>query len=162
MRSVATTQYFSAAPIRYGAYAVHYALAPQTKSEPNGSIPPSADYLREDLARRLAEGPVVYDMRVQFYVDEATTPIEDASVEWKEKDTPFVTVARLTLPKQDIDGARGRKIADFVEGLSFDPWHALEAHRPLGNVMRARNHAYRLSTKERGAAGEPDGTEQFA
>jgi hypothetical protein len=101
-------------------------------------------------------------MRVQFYVDEAATPIEDASVEWKEKDAPFVTVARLTLPKQDLDGAHGRKVADFVEGLSFDPWHALEAHRPLGNVMRARNPAYRLSTKERGAVGEPDGTEPFA
>jgi catalase len=101
-------------------------------------------------------------MRVQFYVDEATTPIEDASVEWKEKDAPFVTVARLTLPKQDIDGAGGRRIADFIEGLSFDPWHALEAHRPLGNVMRARGHAYRLSTNERGAAREPDGTEQGA
>jgi hypothetical protein len=162
MRSVATTQYFSAAPICYGAYAVHYALAPQAKAEPEGSSPASADYLHQDLALRLGQGPVVYDLRVQFYVDEATTPIEDASVEWKERDAPFVTVARVTLPKQDLDGARGRKIADFIEGLSFDPWHALEAHRPLGNVMRARNHAYRLSTKERGAAREPDGTEQFA
>jgi hypothetical protein len=162
MRSFATAPYFSAAPIRYGAYAVHYALAPQTRAEPDGPIPASPDYLHEDLARRLAQGPVVYDMRVQFYVDEATTPIEDASGEWKEKDAPFVTVGRLTLPKQDLDGSSGRKIADFVEALSFDPWHALEAHRPLGNVMRARSHAYRLSTKERGAAREPDGTEPFA
>jgi hypothetical protein len=27
--------------------------------------------------------------------------------------------------------------------------------------MRARNQAYRLSTQERGAAKEPDGTERF-
>jgi len=27
--------------------------------------------------------------------------------------------------------------------------------------MRARNHAYRLSTIERGAAPEPDGSERF-
>ncbi len=163
MRSLATTRYFSAAPIRCGAYAVHYALTPHEKLDPGSGAaqPASPDYLHEDLAARLAKGPVVYDMGVQFYVDEVKTPIEDASVEWKEEDAPFVTVARLTLPAQEIDGARGRKVADFVETLSFDPWHALEAHRPLGNVMRARNHAYRLSTKERGAAGEPDGSERF-
>ena len=37
--------------------------------------------------------------------------------------------------------------------------HVLEEHRPLGNMMRARNHAYRLSTQERGASAEPDGSE---
>jgi hypothetical protein len=161
MLSLAATPYFSAAPIRFGAYAVHYALSPQTPSgrdRPAGSSP---DCLHEDMATRLRQGPVVYDMRVQFYVDEQKTPIEDPSVEWREEDAPFVTVARLTLPQQDIDDARGVKVASFVEGLSFDPWHALEEHRPLGNIMRARNHAYRTSTEERGAEREPDGTERF-
>jgi hypothetical protein len=161
MLSLATTRYFSAAPIRYGAYAVHYALTPHAKPDPSAGKQASSNYLHEDLAARLAKGPVVYDVGVQFYVDEAKTPIEDASVEWKEEDAPFVTVARLTLPEQALDSPRGRKIADFIEGLSFDPWHALEEHRPLGNVMRARNPAYRLSTKERAAKGEPDGTEAF-
>lgn len=105
MLSLATTRYFSAAPIRCGAFAIRYALAPQT--EPESSLVPgrSPDYLREELAARLAIGPVMYELRVQFYVDETLTPIEDASVEWKEEDAPFVTVARLTLPKQDLDGA---------------------------------------------------------
>jgi hypothetical protein len=67
----------------------------------------------------------------------------------------------LTLPQQDLDSPRGRKLAEFVEKLSFDPWHALVAHRPLGNMMRARNYAYRESTQERAAAGEPDGKETF-
>jgi Catalase len=161
VRSLATTHYFSAAPIRCGAYAAHYALAPREREEPEPALAPSADFLRAGLAARLAKGPVVYDLRIQLYTDERKTPIEDASVEWKEEDAPFVTVATLTLPRQDLDGPRGRKIASFVEGLSFDPWHALEAHRPLGNIMRARNHAYRLSTLERHAAPEPDGSERF-
>jgi hypothetical protein len=159
--SLAATHYFSAAPIRFGAYAVHYALAPQAQPGTGARLGRTPDRLHEDLALRLAKGPVVYDMRVQFYVDEVKTPIEDASVEWKEEDAPFTTVARLTLPRQDLDGARGKKVAALIEGLSFDPWHALEAHRPLGNVMRARNHAYRLSTKERGAAPEPDAIASF-
>ena len=70
-------------------------------------------------------------------------------------------MAKLTLPKQDVASPRGKKVAELIEKLSFDPWHALEDHRPLGNMMRARNHAYRESTQERGAAPEPDGTETF-
>ena len=46
--------------------------------------------------------------------------------------------------------------------MSFDPWHAPEDYRPLGNMMRARNPAYRLSTIERQAAApEPNGTESL-
>jgi hypothetical protein len=161
MLPLATTPYYSAAPVCCGAYAVHYALTPQEAPGPTLPNGTSRDWLRDDLALRLTKGPVVYDLRLQFYVDDAKTPIEDASVEWKEEDAPFVTVARLTLPTQNLDSPRGKKIAEAIEGLSFDPWHALVEHRPLGNVMRARNQAYRLSTEERGAAKEPDGTERF-
>lgn len=160
--SVATKPYYSALPIRFGAYAVHYALAPHATDEAGARPARNPGYLGEELAARLARGPVVYDFRVQFYVDDARTPIEDASREWKESDSPFVTVARLTLPKQDMGSSRGRRIADFIETLSFDPWHAPPELRPLGNMMRARNHAYRLSTMERRAAPEPDGSESFA
>jgi hypothetical protein len=160
MLSVATTGYFSAAAIRCGDYAARYALVPHAADAPPraGTSP---DYLGEELAARLKRGPVVYDMRLQFYVDAVRTPIEDFSVAWLDADAPPVTAARLTLPQQDIASPRGRRIAEYVEELSFDPWHALEAHRPLGNVMRARNPAYRLSTAERGAAAEPDGSEGF-
>jgi hypothetical protein len=158
---LATTPYFSAAPVCCGPYAIHYTLTPQAPPEPLAPVGLSPDGLRDDLVQRLAKGAVVYDLRLQFYVDDTKTPIEDASVEWKEEDAPFVTVARLTLPEQNLDSPKARKIADYVETLSFDPWHALVEHRPLGNIMRARNQAYRLSTVERGAAKEPDGTERF-
>jgi hypothetical protein len=157
MAPLATTPYFSAAPVCCGAYAVQYALLPHESSEPGATSGASPDGMRDDLTLRLARGPVVYDLRLRFYVDDTRTPIEDASVEWKEEAAPFLTVARLTLPEQDLDSPRGKEIADYIEGLSFDPWHALEAHRPLGNIMRARNQAYRLSTQERSAAREPTG-----
>ncbi len=160
MLSFATTPYFSAAAVRCGDYAMRYALVPHATDVP-AKPGTSPDYLGEELGARLKRGPVLYDVRLQFFVDAARTPIEDFSVEWLEVDAPPVTVARLTLPQQDIGSPRGRRVVDCVEELSFDPWHALEAHRPLGNVMRARNHAYRLSTKERGAAAEPDGSERF-
>ncbi len=157
--SLLTMPYYSALPVKYGPYAVHYALFPQAPRAAGAGKGASPHYLGEDLSARLREGPLSYDFKVQFYRDPVKTPIEDASVEWLESDAPFVTVARLVLPKQDTDSPRGRRIAAAVEGFSFDPWHATEDLRPLGNMMRARNQAYRLSTQERHASKEPDGSE---
>ncbi len=156
--SLATTHYFSALPIRYGAHAARYALSPRTAADANAAPGRSYDYLADELSQRLTAGPVEYDFQIQFFVDERSTPIEDASRDW---DSPYLTVARLTLPRQDPRSPRGQKVAAFIDQLSFDPWHALQELRPLGNMMRARNHAYRASTQERAAAGEPDGSETF-
>lgn len=161
MTSVATTTYFSALPIGFGDYAVRFRLLPRGTGSAGSDRGGDNDYLRSDLAKRLADGSVEYDFAVQFFVNEDKTPIEDASRDWLEADAPYVTLARLTLPKQDLASPRGKKVAAFVEKLSFDPWHALPSHRPLGNMMRARNYAYRVSTQERGAAKEPDGSESF-
>jgi hypothetical protein len=159
--SVATQTYFSALPIQFGPFAVHYSLAPTARDAPGGVAGTSADYLGDELRGRLQAGAVSYDFRVQFFVDPVKTPIEDASVEWKEADAPWVTIGRLVLPKQEPASARGQKVAALIEGMSFDPWHALEAHRPLGNMMRARSAAYRVSTIERKALPEPDGSESL-
>ena len=72
------------------------------------------------------------------------------------------TVRAMSEPRTDVADELGRRCEAFVESLSFDPWHAPVEFRPLGNLMRARNHAYRLSVIERAAAPEPDGSESFA
>ncbi len=159
--SLATTRYFSALPIRFGAYAIRYELNPRSAADADAKPGSSDNFLGEELAARLAQGPVEYDFRIQFFVSEDKTPIEDSSRDWSEADAPYITVGKLTLEKQDSSSPRGLKLQEFVEGLSFDPWHALEEFRPLGNMMRARNYAYRHSTEERGAKGEPDGSETF-
>ena len=159
--SSAEANYFSAVPIQFGKLAAKYALTPQPPVGKPIHLAASADSLRDDLVQRLAAGPVVYDFRVQFFVDEKRTPIEDASREWREEIAPFVTVGRLTLAAQSLESPRGHRVEEFVERLSFDPWHTTPEFRPLGSLMRARNPAYRLSTAERSAAGEPDGSESF-
>lgn len=153
--SYATTAFNSAVPIRFGDYAVRYALEPLQKVGPGEKPPADADGFHRDLRDRLVKGPLAFDFRIQFFVDEKRTPIEDASVVWNESDAPYLTVARLTVPQQDPGSSEGMGLAQEVESLSFDPWHALEEFRPLGNMMRARNPAYRVSTKERKAAAEP-------
>ncbi|MCZ7685358.1 MAG: hypothetical protein M5U28_43890 [Sandaracinaceae bacterium] len=94
------------------------------------------------MRARLSEGTVSYDVALQFFVDEAITPIEDPAVVWPESESPFVTVARLDVTAIEPD----------LEDQRFDPWGGLEAHRPLGEIMRARKSAYYTSQKARGAA----------
>ena len=156
--SLATTRYYSAAPFRFGAYAVRHSLAPRTPADPAARPGSTPDYLAEELIPRLQRGPVQWDFQVQFFADPARTPIEDPSVDWPEELSPHLTVGRLTLPQQDPRSDAGQALAREVESLSFDPWHAQEELRPLGAIMRARNHAYRLSTQARGAAPEPTGS----
>jgi len=158
--SLGLRRFYSALPVRYDAYAAKYSFVPAT-TEASGAGPGSDGHYATDLAERLARAPLVYDFAVQLFRDEATTPIEDASVEWSEASAPFVTVGRLTIDKQDVRSPGGQKLGDFIEQLSFDPWHALVEHRPLGDMMRARNVAYRVSTQARHAAPEPDGSERL-
>jgi hypothetical protein len=129
-------------PLCCGPYAVRVRL------KPAGNPPPAARSkdIVEDMRERLAVGPLIWDLELQFFVDEATTPIEDASKAWPDAETPIVTAARLTLPQQDVYAA-----ADEAEAAKFDPWDGLAAHRPLGEVMRARKVAYFESQKGRGA-----------
>jgi hypothetical protein len=157
--SLATTHYYTPLPSRLGPYAVHHSLTPDAKNEPGAKPGAAREYLGEEMASRLRNGPVSYDFQLQFYLDADRTPIEDSSVEWQEAQSPWITVARLRLPQQDVSTEQGRRLATYVETLSFDPFHAREDMKPLGNMMRARNYAYRSSTQGRAAAGEPDGSE---
>jgi hypothetical protein len=157
---MAGRRFWSALPIRWGEHAARVSLIPASEAATE-ALGEGGDALREELAGRLRRGPLAWTLAAQLYVDPQRTPIEDGSAVWSEDDSPFVPVADVVLPQQDPASEQGRKLDAFVETLSFDPWHAPVEFRPLGNMMRARNHAYRLSVVERGAAGEPDGSETF-
>lgn len=137
--------FYSQVPMRWGDYVAKVALAPVSpeltaltgapltvNGRPNG--------LREAVSAFFAEHEGVWELRAQLRTDAGTMPVEDASVIWPEETSPYVTVARLVAPRQETwSEARIRAIDD---GLSFSPWHGLEAHRPLGSIMRARRAAY--------------------
>jgi hypothetical protein len=144
--SYATSSYQSTVPVANGAYAVRYRFVPAAG---NGSDGPAgcADFGAE-IADRLRSGPLAWDLQLQPFTSEGETPIEDAANEWP---SAFTTVARLTLPQQDLGSARGKALQASVERDVFDPWVALAAHRPLGSVQRARKVIYFASEKHRGA-----------
>lgn len=141
----ATEAFASTLPISCGPAAVKLRLLPPAGLKPRADV--NGDWAG-DLAAHAAAGPLAYRLQLQFFVDEARTPLEDASVEWPESVAPFVDVAELLLEAPSTD-------ADFiahVEAGVFDPWQALAVHRPLGEVMRARKVAYFTSQQARGAA----------
>ena len=154
VRSLVTEQFSSTAPIKFGPYAVKFTVRPAEGTEAITSRPLTSNFLREELADRLRKGGLTFDFLIQFYIDDIRTPIEDTSISW---DAPLLKVAQLRIPGCDLDDQRARKLSDAVDQLSFSPWHTIDDHRPLGNVMRARRIAYETSSALRDRSPEPIG-----
>lgn len=153
VRSMATEEFSGTAPIQFGPYAVKFTVRPASGTVTAAGRALSKDFLHDELAERLRAGDLMFDFLVQFYVDDHNTPIEDTSVPWQPVHAPFLKVAQLRIPRGELDAT----LTGIVNGLSFSPWHALEDHRPLGSVMRARRVAYVKSAALRQHSPEPTG-----
>ena len=140
------SRYWSQTPYRLGDRAMKFSARPAVAPVKPATIAKGPDYLREALVKQVGAEEVVFEFLVQLQTDPVKTPVEDALTEWKESDAPFVRVATLRIPKQDLSSGEDRKIA---ENLSFTPWHALEEQRPLGGINRARKVAYEAISKYR-------------
>lgn len=138
----ATERVSTAAPLAWGPYAVKVRMVPRGTNAVNAD---AKNDWAADIKARLAKEALSWDFQVQFFESEATTPIENPSVAWP---SPWVTVGRLTIPVQSFDDAA---LDAKIEKTKFDPWNALMAHRPLGDVMRARKASYFASQKARHA-----------
>jgi hypothetical protein len=141
--------FHSMAALRYGDHVAKISAAPRSAEvqaligrHVGGRAGDSA--LRDLVADFFARHSADYELRAQLCVDVDRMPIEDASVLWPEELSPQQRIAVLHLPAQDPYSDARRRYADDV--LSFSPWHALEAHRPLGSIMRSRRVAYRRSS----------------
>ncbi len=145
--------YFSQTAFRYGDYIAKFSVAPASPNlidragdKVNASGRPNA--LREAIGEVMIEGQAEWELRVQLCTDLAKMPVEDASKVWDERESPYLPVARITVPSQPAwSPARSAAVDD---ALSFSPWHGLAAHRPLGAVNRARRSAYAMSARFRG------------
>jgi hypothetical protein len=159
--------YFSCVPYLMGeGQAMQYSVWPKTgKRTPIPRLPlrPPDDYLRNAMVASLAEGDVEFDIRLQMQTDPQLMPIENASVLWPEKLSPRITVATLRLPRQKFDSPAQM---EFAKRLSYNPWHTIPEHRPLGNQSRARKRMYWELSKLRHDMNavphfEPTGDEVF-
>ncbi|KQV36831.1 catalase family protein [Massilia sp. Root335] len=144
--------YYSQAPILYGRYMAKVQVAPVAPALTALAGSPvdledRPDGLRDAVVGHFAGQGGEWEVRVQLCTDLDTMPIEDASVEWPQAASPYVTVARLRAPPQKAYGDTLARRID--EGMQFNPWHALAAHRPLGSIMRVRKAVYAMSKRFR-------------
>lgn len=141
----ATSTFNTLVALQVGPYAARVQLAPRQRRR---NVKAIVNYT-DDIKKRLRKADLVYDVNLQFFVDEKTTPIEDGSVEWSEKISPYVPVAVLTIPVQNCDSPSGQELSTQIEADHFDPWSALVEHKPLGEIMRARKATYFSSVTNR-------------
>ena len=74
---------------------------------------------------------------IQFQTDPDRMPIEDASLEWTQQDSPYVPVARIRIPPQSFDDPL--RAARCEQG--FNPGTACRSIG-LGGMNRARRAIY--------------------
>jgi hypothetical protein len=159
--------YFSCVPYLLGQrQAMQYSVWPKTRTRtPIPRLPrrPPDGYLRQAMVAALERGPVELDFRIQLQTDAHLMPIENAAVLWPERLSPRISVATLCMPRQRFDSPAQTA---FARRLSYNPWHCIPEHRPLGNQSRARRRMYlelsRLRHRMNGVPHyEPNGEERF-
>lgn len=144
------TQYWSATPYKLGPNAIKFSATPHSNGAmaraDSGSQNASENYLRDAMIKHLDSNEACFDFKVQLQKYPENMPVEDPTIEWSEKESPFLKVAVIRIPSQKFN-MEERK--EFDENLSFNPWHSLPDHRPLGGVNRARKEVYQTLSKLR-------------
>jgi len=147
-------QYWSTTPYRLGPHAIRFSARPIL----DGATPPtvpgdSPDRLRLAMAAQLKRQEASFEFLIQVQTDPATMPVEDPTIPWDEKVTPYRRIATIQIASQTFDTPEQMTVC---ENLSFSPWHTLEEHRPLGGINRVRKLVYdRLSQARHDLNGVP-------
>ena len=132
--------YWRCTPYLLGtAQATKYSVLPRPSTKTAVPVNSPDDWLRQAMSATLARRDWEFDFAVQIQTDQCRMPIEDASIEWPVKRSPFITVARIYVPRQNF--ATPVRIL-LAREFSFTPWHSIAEHRPLGNQNRARLRMY--------------------
>ena len=130
--------YFSTVPYRFGdeTRAVKYAVMPSGKNKLEFTDKKNENFLRANMAATLLKHEIVYNFFVQFQTDSLKMPIEDPTVVW---DSPLIKLATIRIPTQVFDTPERNELG---ESFSFNSWHCLPQHWPLGNFNRVRRTIY--------------------
>lgn len=141
---VATT-YSSITPFKLGPHNIKYRVIPTPQDCPRYQLPKQNEdlpnFLRSALYQQLSLDriPACFALQVQRQRPQHYMPIEDPSVRWDETIAPFETVATIKVKGQDFDSSEQNL---FCDNLSFNTWHSLPAHRPIGGINRLRKAVY--------------------
>lgn len=160
IRSPLETPYFSTTPYRLGPdRVVKWAALPEPSemtaeeaklriANEEAQAAMTRDGLSEALRSGLGAGPVNFGLFADVQTDAGRQPIEDPAVVWSAmRGARRERLATLRLI--ETDSLRLHPGAPLAENLAFSPWHALEAHEPLGAINHARRETYAAGVKKR-------------
>ncbi len=134
--SVLTTTYWGILPFGAGpGQVVKYRLEPETP--PENVSNDADDYLATDMTNRLSRREYRFRFMVQRRSKPATMPLDEATVEWPESESPFIPIATLVLPQQDV---RARGQAEYGQSLAFNIFRVPpeQAPAPESSIAAAR------------------------
>jgi catalase len=100
------------------------------------------DYLREELAERLAQGPARFELL--FQIAEEGDPIDDATAVWPDGEREMVEAGTLEVTAIVDDPERGGDI------VVFDPTRVIDGVEMSDDpILHARSKAYTVSIDRR-------------
>ena len=149
IRNPLLSTYWTMGAVRHGDHVAKIRVAPTADNAAHAihrelDLNSGPDVFGPVLVDELRARPFDFDLQVQLCVDLGAMPVNDVTVEWPEKLSPFVTVGRLHLPRQDISDPA----SDKADALAFNQWRVTDEHRPLGEIMQVRK-IYSASAKVR-------------
>ena len=152
VRNPLLNNYWTMAAVRHGDYIAKVRVAATAENagkvvHHQVDLNSAEDVFGPVLADELKAHAFDFDLQVQLCTDLAATPVNDATREWPEKLSPFVTVGRVRIPRQDIAGSLS---SDAADALAFNQWRVTADHRPMGEIMDVRR-VYTTSAKVRRA-----------
>jgi len=141
-------EYFSMVPYQLGVgadkSAVRYSIKP-CLSNGKSTIPKGTKepyYLRTRLNQHFEKSDACMEFWMQKRTNDSMS-VEDSTNDWK---SPWSKVATLTMKKEEQDNPATPDPANPInlacDKLSFNPWHALPEHKPLGVMNRIRKVVY--------------------
>ena len=150
VRNPLLTTFWTMGAVRHGDYVAKVRIAPAVENASrviHGDLDLTSgpEVFGPALADELGAAAFEFDLQVQLCTDLTVMPVNVLTVEWPEKLSPFVSVARVHVPRQDISGPENFEKGD---ALSFNQWRVTSDHRPLGEIMNVRR-IYTASAKVR-------------
>src|SRR5215510_15687477 len=128
--------YWTMGAVRHGDYVAKVRVAPvqsfADRVEQRALDLTSAEQVfRPALVAELRERPYEFDVQIQLSTDLIQMPVEKTTVVWPESLSPYVTVAKLRLPQQDIGGEDN---FERMDKTSMSARRGSAAHRTLGTT----------------------------
>lgn len=132
-------QYYSMSAYRLGPHEIKFSARACEIPPAPGVNRTNPNFLRDAMKASLRQEDACMQFMVQVRDPDARMPIEDVTVAWSEKTSPFVPVARIYIPRQDFDTPDQNAMC---ENLSFNPWHGVKEQKPLGAINLLRRELY--------------------